>query len=1074
MPANFRPQGVICNNYIYNDGTKESPYARLKRFLFEQDSGRTDVIFFTSAASGLEPNYSEDNAATPQNYHCTGGIADGIAKAIIQGNPSIGRPGRSLYATGVKMAYESNLCPNFDPWNSATWSNPNPTGAGGFLAGCATAYDSYFYYTRGTKQQTGYSYFSLPVLSVNNNTQQIQWNPETQEYTLYSWKDFIGSAFFPLQQIDYLNNNNSRNDKFQGNYARGFSTSNTVLENNIKYFDSTDIVPVNFSQMPEQPQRFWDRAQYYIQKEDDVLEVGIGYVKDGVVETLFNTHASYIPAGLAVGQTEATVLANHPNSIRLTSTQVGTSFSAWDAAFSTLGEMANQSTSWKSSGRTDNETQTSPLLFQPTWGRKIIVRKVTINEIITIKGLNILSSAPANKAAFEASDGYRLGTYVIFRWMWANPPTIGGPDLQPLANKFMQHYNLALTSIDSDISPEQNNLPYLRTFGMKSHIYSTSAWNITQWATKVGAVVQDVPSQVKGLPVVLSSVNPAGFFALTKLDIAELTGTSPSPTINRDRCLLIRPSLGLFHAGIVSSKGGLSPTTRQLTTAEKNNLLGIFKSPDFTYVTRVYTIPSYTGSFTNFPERKSGTTTYPVTQIVFTAHEKTIGNGATLTQIRSPLLANAFLDGQPVFFTTDANDAVQRKAAGQYAGIECNLQSINNNWTKSELRFGFLGKDSSDITMGTFAIGAHFGIDRSNPHGIAFTKMDSSFAFRTGDIGYNFDNGANQRAFIYLETFKTIRDRQYNSELIFTFPGQLPFNNNQESGEKPRKLIIFYEIGVWESANPNASYLGFNTYQYIAASRLGPNNQRIATGWNYLNSTGVHAISPIDAFLRQAGWTEEEYVIVFYTPSHLTTVQTHSVNSNTNPQSLINNITSRSSFIRASEIFSNNILNGKGLYNFGPSATVYNDIKIPGQFAHLNSCYINFGSIPTISATLSQANVEPNASDWYVSSVEDVDYTKFTPAGCLAVGSMLLDYLYSATNPTVNFVPPWIPPFSKMLNYTTDPVSGADFAFVTVSTDPVDIKPYLVELDAIIDNQGNSANDQATRTLCYFKTKTLQ
>ena len=182
MPANFRPQGVLCNNYIYNDGTKESPYARLKRFLFEQDSGRTDVIFFTSAASGLESNYSEDNPATPEAYHCTGGIVDGIAKAIIQGNPSIGRPSRSLYATGVKMAYESNLCPNFDPWNSATWSNPNTTGAGGFLTGCATAYDSYFYYTRGTKEQTGFVYFSLPNLSVNNNAQQLQWNPETEEY----------------------------------------------------------------------------------------------------------------------------------------------------------------------------------------------------------------------------------------------------------------------------------------------------------------------------------------------------------------------------------------------------------------------------------------------------------------------------------------------------------------------------------------------------------------------------------------------------------------------------------------------------------------------------------------------------------------------------------------------------------------------------------------------------------------------------------------------------------------------------------------------------------------------------
>lgn len=1076
MPANFRPQGVICNNYIYNDGTKESPYARLKRFLFEQDSGRTDVIFFTSAASGLEPNYSEDNAATPQNYHCTGGIVDGIAKAIIQGNPSIGRPSRSLYATGVKMAYESNLCPNFDPWNSATWSNPNTTGAGGFLMGCATAYDSYFYYTRGTKEQTGFVFFSLPTLSVNNNAQQLQWNPETQEYQLYSWKDFLGSAFFPLDQIVEVNNNSSSDDKLNSNYARGLQNSSSTLTADIKYFDTSTLLPVTFSQMPEQPQRFWTKPQYFIQTQSDVIEIGIGYMKDGVVETLFNTHTSYIPAGLAVGQTEAQVLANNPTSIRLSDTQVGTSYSAWEAAFATLGDVASQSVTWKASGRDGLNKNNDPLLFQQMWGRKLIIRRVTIDDIITIKGLNILATPPTTEGAFAASDGFRLNNLVVFKWLWANPPTIGGPDLQPLATKFMQHYNLALTSVDSNVSPEQNNLPYARTFGNKSHFFSTSAWNITQWASLVGNVVQGVPSQVKGLPVVFSTVNPAGFFALTKADTPELTGTSPSPTIYRDRCFLIRPSLGLFHAGIVSSKGGLSPTTRLLTTEEKNNLLGIFKSPNFTYVTKVYTFPSYSGNAASFPERKSNVSPILASQIVYTAHEKTIGNGATLTEIQAPILATAFSGNQqPVVYTTDPADAAQRKpGVGQYYGINCNLQSINTNWTKSELRFGFLGKGSADITAGTLVIGAQFGIDRNNAHGIAFTKMESSFAFRSGDVGYNFDNGSNQRAMIYLEYFRTIRERQGDTNYYVHGDNNYSFNTNSEAVIKPRKLVIFYEIGVWELANPNESYLGWNTYQYIGASKIGPNGQPHQTGWDYAQGQGVAAIAPIDAFLRQAGWKEEEYVIVFYTPSHLTSVKSHSINSSTLPESWINDIGQRSTFVRANEIFINNTLNGKGMYNEGPSRTPYVNLGVSTFIVHLNSCYINFGSIPTISTTLSQSNVEPNSTDWYVSSVEDVDYTKFTPAGCLAIGGMLLDYMYSATNPTVNFVPPWIPPFSKMLNYTTDPVSGADFAFVTVSTDRVDIAPYLVELDAIIDNQANPANDQATRTLCYYKTKTLQ
>jgi hypothetical protein len=83
---------------------------------------------------------------------------------------------------------------------------------------------------------------------------------------------------------------------------------------------------------------------------------------------------------------------------------------------------------------------------------------------------------------------------------------------------------------------------------------------------------------------------------------------------------------------------------------------------------------------------------------------------------------------------------------------------------------------------------------------------------------------------------------------------------------------------------------------------------------------------------------------------------------------------------------------------------------------------------------------------------------------------MFLDYLYTAAIPTINFVPPWLPPFSRILNYTTDPVSQADLTFTTISTDPVDIEPYLVEFDALCD-QGNI---QAKRTLSRYKTKILQ
>lgn len=1071
MPANFRPQGVLCNNYIYNDGTKESPYARLKRFLFEQDSGRTDVIFFSSAASALEPQINLDNPTSPESYHCTGGLIDGIAKAIIQGNANIGRPSRSLYATGVRLAYESNVVPGYDAWNSNTWSTPNTTGAGSFLTGCSVAYDSYFYYTLGAFQQTGFLNYSLPKLAVNNDTQQIQWDPVNETNTFYSWRDFIGSSFLPLEEV--VTNNTPKDVKIQYYYQQMGKAPITALSTDIKYFDTTNIIPVDLSQMPEQPQRFWDDLQPFLQDQDSVFEVGIGFIKNGVVESLLGTHSSYIPAGLTVGQTESQVLSSFPNSIRL-STTLEDSFASWDQWLGSLGQMGTQSTVWIGAGKTAAERQNDRSFFSALFGRKIIIRKITTNELITLRGLNILSSPPANKAAYEASDGYRRDNNVVFRWMWANPPTISNPDLSPLVTKWIQTLNLALSSVDASVSPEQNNLPYAKTFGIKSHLFSTNAMHSTQWASRVGALVSNLSeTQLLGFPITLSSVNPAGFFALTKLDTPNLTGGSA--TIFKDRCFLIRPNLGLFHDAIVPSKGGLSPTTKELTTAEKNNLLGIFKSPNFLYVATVYTIPSYSGNGTNFPERKSNVSPITSSQVVFTAHEKTIGNGNILTQIRNPHLENAFGgNGQVIPFTTEPAEAVPRNVNRQPFALRCNLQTTNNNWTKSEFRFGFLGKGSNNVTAGTLLIGCHYGIDRDNAHGIAFTKMETSYKFRSGDIGYNFDNGISRRGALYLEVFRTIRDRQAGGT-VFSDTGGTDQDSSEINTTKKRKLVIFYETGIWELANPNESYNGFNTYEYLQSGYATGNPPLpFPEGKLYTSGAGTDAIAPLTNLLKIAGWNEDEYVIVFYTPSHLTSTSSNSINSNTNPQSWTTDINKRSTFQRASEIFLNTILNGKGLYNVIDSGKPLPTSTTGTRIAHSNSCYINLGSIPTINATLDAPNILPTNDEWYVSNGEDTYYNQYTAAGSLAIGSMFLDYMYSATNPSVNFVPPWIPPFSKMLKYTTDPVSGADLVFTTISTDRLDIEPYLVELDAIIDNQNNAANDQATRTLCYYKTKTLQ
>jgi hypothetical protein len=61
-----------------------------------------------------------------------------------------------------------------------------------------------------------------------------------------------------------------------------------------------------------------------------------------------------------------------------------------------------------------------------------------------------------------------------------------------------------------------------------------------------------------------------------------------------------------------------------------------------------------------------------------------------------------------------------------------------------------------------------------------------------------------------------------------------------------------------------------------------------------------------------------------------------------------------------------------------------------------------------------------------------------------------------------------------MLGYTTDPVSGAEFAFVTPSLDTADDTAYMLEYDQILNNPNNSAYTQASNTISLVKHKILQ
>lgn len=1064
MPANFRPTGVTCNSYIYSDGTKESPYMRFKRFLFEQDSGRTDVVFLCSAASGLETKTDTFDSNEPALYHSVGGLIDGIAKAIVVGNSGTGRPSRSLYATSVKYGYESNVVPNWDTWDSNTWLNPNTTGAGGFLAGTSTAYGSYFYYTRGSKKQTGWQGFSFYEHSGSPHSLQANLNFSSGVVESVPWNIFTPLSGYSIDPSE-VTNNSSRELKFTTLFSKTLCEPTNILLQNVEYANPNAPSNFSISQTPEQPQRFWkDTHPWVINPTVKCVAIGIGYIENGVVTSIFNDaqNFGYVPNGLNNGLTENDVVGLGLYVYSLNSSPNGNeaanhlSEGAWQFRGAPAGTFEMTLTTVAEFNTLINWNT----LFSAVSNKKLIVRHLTIDEIISIRNLNIKATPPANKTEFDNYDGYRVSAgRIVMRWMWANPDTLPGKTIEEnktKANRTMQSWGLALTSVDNSVSPQQNGLPYLRTFGTKSSVLSNSAFNLYNWCCARTAVTTDVDYQYPGIPLVLSTMNPCGLFALTKQDIPELIGTSPAPTIDKDRCMLIHPNFGLVYNGISSLNGGLLPTSRDLTTQEKNNLLGIFKSPDFKYVSSVFYYDDYSGNAGTFPERKAGIAPYVSPKIVFTGQSKSDLSGSSYVDIQNPYVATHYIGNTITFDGT-----TKRQLNRVIQAVPFNLSTINNSWNQAEFRFGFVGKNSNEITGGSFLLGIHYGIDTANTNGIAFTKLIGDYRFRTGDMAYTKSNEGVYNSGM-LEVFRAIAERQKNNPNQLQLNLSTPTTNVLNSQNSKKKLIIFWEVGIWENANPNASYLGINAYGYLSGQSV--NN---LTG-KPLGEQGLSALAPFENLLLLSGFSRDEFVIVFYTPSHLTRTNVPAIDNTLNIDTYPYSISQRSTFQRAAEIFNNNILFGNGLYNAGRSISIYN------QYVISNSFYVNFGSIPTIATNLSQANVQPNAASWYVFDGVNIDYTQFTPEASLAIGESFIEYIHSATTPTVNFVPPWIPPFSKMLNYTTDPVSGADFAFVTVSTDPVDIEPYLVELDAIIDNQGSAFNDQATRTLCYFKTKTLQ
>lgn len=131
-----RPQGFLTTNYVNLTHGKENPFGTLKKFLFDDTSGRTDVIFL-----GELNTYVEDPL---DSASLVGGLADGIAKALI----NTGR--RTLYGTPIYWGYHNTP---YDPAvyfeetvASTDWTTiGNPTGKGACLVGTRYCFDNYLY-----------------------------------------------------------------------------------------------------------------------------------------------------------------------------------------------------------------------------------------------------------------------------------------------------------------------------------------------------------------------------------------------------------------------------------------------------------------------------------------------------------------------------------------------------------------------------------------------------------------------------------------------------------------------------------------------------------------------------------------------------------------------------------------------------------------------------------------------------------------------------------------------------------------------------------------------------------------
>lgn len=1027
-----RPPGFACGTYVYSDG--KNAFDTMKHFLLDTASGRTDVVILATSATAGETNRFSFNNADLNDYLYTGNLIDGFAKAIIQGSAT--RTARTMYGTPVQFGFMYGDIPNFDRWDNATWLNPNTTGVGHYLTGCSTAYNSLYYYKHSTNPPTSVN-SSVGYFDETNeqSINTIYYDRINEEMLTIPYKNVWAYSFSNPESFIALNA--TRTAKMNAALSMGFNlianTSYDAVRDTI--LSLTSPYQPTICLTPEQPSRFWRKDNPWLTNLNLGFHIGIGYVVDGIITELFSEHNSYgyIPNALAVGQIATTTPFN--NSSNVSQTYVA-DFSAPFTAFNT---------NWIQAGAV---TQDAINTFMA--GKKLLIRYVIMSDIITIRSLNICPYATTltSEAQWTTFDGkYLANNQVMFRNPWCSSSTESpfpgmGSEITLLNSELTNQWGLA-TSSTSNASDTQLGLPRMYLYGvrfMSNSMTTTASPLVSSPRTHVLAVHANFGNiNPLGFPSTLTTASPVGFFRTSYSDTDKLS--NGAYTVDKSRCLVINPNLGHFFSAItVNGTGQNSAISAPLNNTQKTAVLGIFKSSNFKYCATAYTLNRYASdslSTTNL--------------VKLTAHYRTNTNttlislGSQDVSIPSPTIA----------------DTVPRTVTRTICTLPLNLSSINANFTIGEIRLGFLGfGGTSTNTSGDLLITTHYGVDAANQNGISFSYLETSLVNRVGDRGYQLAAAGTGATAKYTEFFRAIYDRQTLTNL------------GASTTQTRKKLVILYECGVWEAANVNSSYLGWNSWNYIGdILALTPNS---STG-SHTYETTANALGHLINSAALAGFTRDEVVIVFYCPTQLTRVDTHSfgtkdglaLNTIANQEELITTKNKRATYARSLEIFRNTVTYKYGLYN--PSTLQYTSLPL-NNLSHKNSIFCHIGLIPGVTSLLN--NIDSVESTWYakIDAEGATRYDQYSAEGALALGATWADYIQSATTLSAVFAPFWVKDFTTQLGYDIEPVSGDDFSFITLTNDPLIVGPYLVEYYNLV----RSGDTQANETLSLFKHKILQ